>query len=76
MSVGLGVEVADSCFPFLVDFDEHGADVPQEGCFVGKEGGDAGASVNLFVESFEHIGGSPGATGSPVLFVELKTREV
>ena len=53
--VGLGVEVTDTGLPFLIDFDEHGAGQSQEGCFIREEGGDAGASVNLFVESFDEV---------------------
>jgi len=53
----LHVEIDFSGFPIFADFTEDGTDEPQEGAFVGEEGGDTGPAFEFLVESFEHVAG-------------------
>jgi hypothetical protein len=55
------VEVNFSSFPFVAGFGEDGTDEAQEGGFVGKEAGDAGAAFEFFIDAFERVAGAPAA---------------
>jgi hypothetical protein len=65
VSQGLGlafqVEVNFPGFPFVTGFGEDGADEAQEGGFIGKEAGDAGAACEFFIHALEWIGGAQAA---------------
>ena len=55
------VEVNFSGFPFVTDLREDGADEAQEGGFVWKEAGDAGAAFEFFIDAFEWVAGAQAA---------------
>ena len=55
------VEVNFSGFPFVAGFGEDGTDEAQEGGFVGKEAGDAGAAFEFFIDAFERVAGAQAA---------------
>jgi len=44
------VEVDFSGFPFLAGLGQQGCDQPQEGGFIGKETGDAGAAFDFLID--------------------------
>ena len=50
------IEIDLSGFPVFGDFHEDSGDEPQERRLVGEERGDTGASFDLFVEVFDHVG--------------------
>ena len=52
------VEVDFSGFPFFTGFGQQGRDEAQEGSFVGKEAGDAGAALDFLIHPFEGVGGA------------------
>ena len=52
------VEVDFSRFPFFAGFGQQGRDQAEEGRFVGKEAGDAGAAFNFLIHSFQRVGGA------------------
>ena len=52
------VEVNFSSFPFGAGFGQEGRDQAQEGSFVGKETGDAGAAFDFLVHAFDGVGGA------------------
>jgi len=52
------VEVDFSGFPFFAGFDQKGRDQTQEGGFVGKEAGDAGAALEFLIHPFQCVGGA------------------
>ena len=41
--------------PFVVLFEEDGADEPHEGVVVGEDAHDAGPAFDFLVEAFEHV---------------------
>ena len=47
--------------PVVGDFREDGRSEPQEGSFVGEDGGDAGAALEFLVDAFEGVGGAQAA---------------
>ena len=55
------VEVDFSGFPFVAGFGEDGTDEAQEGRFVWKEAGDAGAAFEFFIDAFERVAGAQAA---------------
>ena len=55
------IEVNFSGFPFVAGFGEDGRDEAQEGSFVGKEAGDAGAAFEFFIDAFERVAGAQAA---------------
>jgi len=55
------VEVNFSGFPFVTNLREDSADEAQEGGFVWKEAGDAGAAFEFFVDAFERVAGPQAA---------------
>ena len=55
------VEVNFSGFPFVAGFGEDGRDEAQEGSFVWKEAGDAGAAFEFFIDAFERVAGAQAA---------------
>ena len=59
--LGFHVEVNFSRFPFITGLGQDGADEAQQGGFIGKEAGDAGAAFEFFVHPFERIGGAQTA---------------
>jgi hypothetical protein len=54
--LGFHVEVDFAGFPFFAGFGQEGGDEAQEGGFVGKEAGDAGAAFDFLVHAFERVG--------------------
>lgn len=50
------VEVDFSGFPFFAGFDQQGGDEAQEGGFIGKEAGDAGAAFEFLIDPFQGVG--------------------
>ena len=55
------VEVDFGGEPVVGDFCEDGAGEAEEGGFVGKDGGDAGAAFEFLIDAFEGVGGAQAA---------------
>jgi len=52
------VEVDFSSEPVLVNFAEECGDEAEEGCLIGKEGGDAGSAFEFEIDAFESVAGA------------------
>ena len=52
------VEVNFGGLPFVAEFVEQGGDQAQEGGFIGKETGDAGAAFEFLVDPFQGVAGA------------------
>jgi hypothetical protein len=52
------VEVNFSSFPFGAGFGQEGRDQAQEGSFIGKEAGHAGAAFDFLVDALDGVGGA------------------
>lgn len=55
------VEVDFCGEPLFVNFAEEGGDEAEEGCLIGKEGGDAGSAFEFEIDSFEGVAGAQAA---------------
>ncbi len=56
MGWGFHGEVNFSGFPIVADFGEQGGDEAEEGGFLGKEAGDAGATFEFLIHALQRIG--------------------
>jgi hypothetical protein len=54
----LHVEVNFSGFPFLAGLGEQRGDETEEGSFVGKDAGDAGAAFDFLIQALQRVGGA------------------
>ena len=56
--MGFHVEVEGSSFPLVAGFDQERGDQAQEGFFIRKNAGDAGAAFEFLIHPFQRVGGA------------------